>query len=94
VFLECDISSSLREINLEEIRTYVPQMTHVDFIPMTVDAPHVEYAPLTENDNSLVGNLGTEPTINENEGAPLVNEPDGLEENEVPPSNDHEEETQ
>jgi hypothetical protein len=94
VFLECDISSSLREINLEEIRTYVPQMTHVDFIPMTVDAPHVEYAPLTENDNSLVGNLGTEPTINENEGAPLVNEPDGLEENEVPPSNDHEEEPQ
>jgi hypothetical protein len=30
-----------------------------------------------------------EPTINENEGAPLVNEQEGLEKNESPPANDH-----
>jgi hypothetical protein len=35
VFLECDVSSSPREVDLEEIRTYVPSMTHVDFIPTT-----------------------------------------------------------
>jgi hypothetical protein len=75
VFLECDVSSSPREIDLEEIRTYVsPQMTHVDFILTTADAPHVENAPLGENANSLTTKLGAEPTIDENGGAPLVNE--------------------
>jgi hypothetical protein len=52
VFLECDVRSSLREVNLEEIRTYVPPMTHVDFILTIVDTPHVENVPLVENDNS------------------------------------------
>jgi hypothetical protein len=49
VFLKCDVSSSLREIDLEKIQTYVPPMTHVDFIPTT---PHVENALLAENANS------------------------------------------
>jgi hypothetical protein len=92
VFLECDVSSSTREVDLEEIWTYVPPMTHVDFVPMTMDAPHVENMPLAENDNSSAINLGAEPTINGNEGAPLVNEQEGLEGNEAPPANDHEEE--
>jgi hypothetical protein len=35
-----------------------------------------------------------EPAINENEGAPLKNEPVSLEENEAPPANDHEVEPQ
>jgi hypothetical protein len=94
MFLECDISSSPREVNLVEIQTYVPPMTHVDFILTTADAPHVENTPLAENDNSPARNLGTEYAINENEEAPLLNEQEGLEENEVPPTNDHEEEPQ
>jgi hypothetical protein len=69
-------------------------MTHVDFIPMTTDAPDVENTPLAENGNSSAKNLGAEPAINENEGAPLVNEQEDLEENEVPPTNDHEQEPQ
>jgi hypothetical protein len=67
VFLECDVSSSPREVDLKEIQTYVPPMTHVDFISTTADAPHVENASLAENDNSPAGNLGAEPAINENE---------------------------
>jgi hypothetical protein len=94
VFLECDVRSSPREVDLEEIQTYVPPMTHVDFILMNMDAPHIENTPLAENDNSRARNLGVEPTINENEGAPLVNEKEGLEKNEAPPTNDHEEEPQ
>jgi hypothetical protein len=35
-----------------------------------------------------------EPTINENEGAPLENEQVGIEENEAPPANDRGEEPQ
>jgi hypothetical protein len=35
-----------------------------------------------------------EPAINENEGAPLVNEQEGLEKNEMSYANDHEEEPQ
>jgi hypothetical protein len=69
-------------------------MTHVDFIPMTTDAPDVENTPLAKNGNSSAKNLGAEPAINENEGAPLVNEQEDLEENEVPPTNDHEQEPQ
>jgi hypothetical protein len=87
IFFECDISSSPREIELEEIWTYVPPMP-------TMDAPHVENAPLAENANSSAENLDAEPTINENEGAPLVNEQEGLEENDTSPANDHEEEPQ
>jgi hypothetical protein len=94
VFLECDGSSSPREIDLEKNQTYVPPMTHVDFIPTTTNAPHVENAPLVENANSPAINLGAKPAINENEGAPLVNEQEGLEKNEVLPANDHEEEAQ
>jgi hypothetical protein len=49
VFLECDMRSSPRDIDLEEIRTYdSTPMTH-DFIPTTTYAPHVEIAPLAEN---------------------------------------------
>jgi hypothetical protein len=68
-------------------------MTH-DFIPTTTDAPHVETAPLTENNNPLAENLSAESMINEHEGAPLVNKQEGLEENEAPPANNHEEEPQ
>jgi hypothetical protein len=85
VFLECDVSSSPREIDLEEIRTYVPLMTHVDFVPTTTNAPHVDNAPLVENANSSAKNVVMEPAINEQEG---------LEENEMLPTNDHEEEPQ
>jgi hypothetical protein len=74
VFLECDVSSSPREVDLEEIQTYVPPMTHVDFILTTTDAPHVENVSLAENDISPVTNLDAQPTINKNEEAHLVNE--------------------
>jgi hypothetical protein len=48
VFLECDMSSTPRLIDLEKIRNYVPPpMTH-DYIPTTVVAPHVENAPSSE----------------------------------------------
>jgi hypothetical protein len=67
VFLECDVSSIPREIDLEEIRTYVPSaMTH-DFIPTTIVAPHVESVPLTKNSSAT-------PTMIENEDVPIVNE--------------------
>jgi hypothetical protein len=94
VFLECDVSSSPREVDLEEIWTYAPPMTHVDFIPTTAGAPHVENAPLAKNDNSPAINLDTEPIINENVGASLVNEQEGSEENDAPSANDHEQEPQ
>jgi hypothetical protein len=88
------MSSCPRDIDLEEIQTYgFAPMTH-DFIPTTTDAPHVETAPLAENNNTLVKNLGAESVINENEEAPLENEQVDLEENEAPPANDHEEEPQ
>jgi hypothetical protein len=82
VFLECDVSSSPREVDLEEIQTYVPLMTHVDFILTTADALHVENASLAKNHNSPTENLGVGHVINENEGARLVNEEEGLEKNE------------
>jgi hypothetical protein len=94
VFLECDVSSSPREVDLEKIQTYVPLMTHVDFILMTTDAPHVENVSLAENDIFLVVNLDAQPIINKNEEVHLVNGQEGLEENEVPPANDHEKEPQ
>jgi hypothetical protein len=51
VFFECDMSSSPQDIDLEEIQTYdCTPMTHI-FIPTTTDAPHVETAPLAENNN-------------------------------------------
>jgi hypothetical protein len=74
LFLECNISSSPREIDLEEIWTYVPPMTYVDSTPTTTVAPHVENTSLVENANSLARNLAAEPPINENEGVPLENE--------------------
>jgi hypothetical protein len=83
--------SSLRDIDLEEIQTYdSASMTH-DFIPTTMDAPHVEIAPLGENNNPFTKNMGAEPAINENEGAPLENAHVDLEENEAPSANDHKE---
>jgi hypothetical protein len=94
VFLECDTISSPRETDIEEIQTYVLPMTHVDFILMTTDAPHLENVPLAENANSSVENLGVKSIINENKGAPLVNEQESLKENEASPANDHEEEHQ
>jgi hypothetical protein len=88
------MSSSPRDIDLEEIQTYdSAPMTH-DFIPTTTDAPLVENVPLAENNDPLAKNLGVEPVINENGGAPLENEQVGLDENEAPPTNDHEEEPQ
>jgi hypothetical protein len=49
-FLECDVSSIPRKIDLEEIRNYIPTpMTH-DFIPMIIVAPHVE-STITENED-------------------------------------------
>jgi hypothetical protein len=88
------MSSSLRNIDLEEIQTYnFAPMSH-DFIPTTKNAPHVDIAHLAENNNPLAKILGVEPTINENEEAPLEIEQVGLEKNEAPPANDHEEEPQ
>jgi hypothetical protein len=67
VFLECDVSSTPREIDLDEIRNYVsPPMTH-DYIPVTVVAPHVESAPLNEN-------TSTTPVITKNEVVPMMDE--------------------
>jgi hypothetical protein len=67
VFLECDVSSTPREIDLEEIRNHVsPPMTH-DYIPVTVVAPHVESAPLNENTSAT-------PAITENEDVPMMDE--------------------
>jgi hypothetical protein len=88
------MSSSPRDIDLEKIQTYDSTPITHDFIPMITDAPHVETVPLAENDDPLAKNLGAEPTINENGGAPLENEQVGIEENETPPTNDHGEEPQ
>jgi hypothetical protein len=74
------MSSSLRDIDLEEIRTYDPALMTHDCIPTTMDAPHVETSPLAANNNPLANKLGVEPTINENKEAPLENEQLGLEE--------------
>jgi hypothetical protein len=88
------MSSSSRDIDLEEIRTYDSTPITHDFIPTTTDAPYVDTVPLAKNNDHLVKNLGAEPTINENGGAPLENEQVGIEENESPPANDHGEEPQ
>jgi hypothetical protein len=67
VFLECDVSSTPREIDLEEIRDYVPpSMTH-DYIPTTVVAPHAENGPSSEN-------TGATHAITKNEDVPMVDE--------------------
>jgi hypothetical protein len=66
MFLECDMSSSSQDIDLEKIQTYDSTLITHDFIPTTMDAPHVEIVPLAENNDPLVENLGTEPIINEN----------------------------
>jgi hypothetical protein len=67
VFLEYDVSSTPREIDLEKIWNYVPPpMTH-DYIPTTVVAPHVENVPSSEN-------TGITPIITENEDVPMVDE--------------------
>jgi hypothetical protein len=67
VFLECDVSSTPREINLEEIQNYVsPPMTH-DYIPVIIVAPHVESTSLNEN-------TGATPAITENEDVPMIDE--------------------
>jgi hypothetical protein len=94
VFLKCDMSSSPWDIDLEEIQTYDSTPITHDFIPTTTYAPHVETVPLVENNDPLAKNLGVEPVINENGGAPLENEQVGIEENEAPPANDHGEEPQ
>jgi hypothetical protein len=94
VFLECDMTSSPHNIDLEEIWTYDSTPITHNFIPTTTDAPHVEIAPLVENNDHLAGNLGAEPAINENGGAPLETEQVGIEKNDAPPTNDHGEEPQ
>jgi hypothetical protein len=67
VFLECDVGSTPREIDLEEIQIYVPPpMTH-DYIPTTVVAPNVENVPSSEN-------TGATPIITENDDVPIVDE--------------------
>jgi hypothetical protein len=88
------MNSSRRDIYLEEIWTYDSTPITHDFIPTTVDAPHVETIPLAKNNDPLAKNLGAEPAINENGGTPLENEQVGIEENEAPPTNDHREEPQ
>jgi hypothetical protein len=85
------MSSRQQDIDLEEIWTYDSTLMTHNFIPMTMDAPHVETAPLAENNNLLAKNLGVKPAINENEEAPLKNEQVSLDKNEAPPANDHEE---
>jgi hypothetical protein len=85
VFLECDMSSSSRDIDLEKIQTYDSVVMTHDFIPMTTDAPHVEIAHLAENNNPFAENLGAKPAIYENLGGPLENEQVSLEENEHRP---------
>jgi hypothetical protein len=88
------MSSSSWDIDPEEIRTYdSTPMTH-DFTPTITYAPHVETAPLAENNDHLTKKLVVEPAINENEGASLENEQVDLDEKEAPPTNDHEEEPQ
>jgi hypothetical protein len=94
VFLECDMSSSSRDIDLEEIRTYDSTPITHDFTLTTTNAPHVDNVPLAENNDLLTENLGVKPAINENERAPLENEQVGIEENEAPPANDRGEEPQ
>jgi hypothetical protein len=72
------MSSSPRDIDLEEIWTYdSAPMTH-DFIPTTTDACHVETAHLAENNDPLAENFGAEPAINENGRTPLENEQVGF----------------
>jgi hypothetical protein len=78
VFLECDLTSTPREIDLGEIWNHVPPpMTH-DYIPTTIVASHVENKPSSEN-------TGATPIITKNEdeqhaenfganGVPLDNE--------------------
>jgi hypothetical protein len=67
VFMECDVSSTAREIDLEEIWDYVPPpMTH-NYITTTVVTPHVENTPSSEN-------TGATPAITENEDVPMVDE--------------------
>jgi hypothetical protein len=88
------MSSSLWDIDLEEIRSYNSALMTHDFIPTTTDAPHVEIVPLAENNDHLAKHLGAETAINENGGAPSENEQVDLEENEAPPANDHGEEPQ
>jgi hypothetical protein len=65
VFLECDVSSTPRQIDLEEIREYVPPPITHDYIPTTVVAPHMENTPSSEN-------TGATPTITKNEDMPMV----------------------
>jgi hypothetical protein len=88
------MNSSSRDIDLEKIRIYDSTPITHDFTPTTTDAPHMDTVPLAENNDLLAENLGAEPAINENEGAPLENEQVGIEENEAPNANDHGEEPQ
>jgi hypothetical protein len=46
MFLECDMSWSSQDIDLEKIQTYDSTLITHDFIPRTMDAPHVEIVPL------------------------------------------------
>jgi hypothetical protein len=85
LFLECDVSSIPREIDLEEILNCVPPpMTH-DYVPMTIVAPHVESAPLNED-------TGAAPTITKNENVPMVDEQEAENSgaNDVPLDNEQE----
>jgi hypothetical protein len=67
VLLECDVTSTLREIDLEEFRNYVPPpMTH-DYNPTAVVAPHVENTPSSENTSAT-------PAITKSEDVPMVDE--------------------
>jgi hypothetical protein len=68
------VSSTPREIDLEKIWNYDSALMTHDFIPIAMDAPHVENTPLAKNNNPLTKNLGAEPIINKNVGAPLINE--------------------
>jgi hypothetical protein len=58
------MSSSRQDNDLEEIQTYDYAPTTHDFIPMTMDAPHVETVPLAENNDPLAKNLGAKSANN------------------------------
>jgi hypothetical protein len=67
VFFEYDASSTPREIDLEEIRDYVPSPMIHDYISTTVVAPHMKNVPSSEN-------AGATPKIIENDDVPIEDE--------------------
>ena len=93
--MECDRSSEIRKIDLEEIRTHSPLfVTQDSFIPISAATPHIVIVPLTKNIEPL--NTGTTPIVTESGGAPVANEREVEESgtNEEPLPNDQDMEPQ